>query len=302
MLGIFIALLYNFYSNKNTNNTSDIPTSTITRTAKNSGTNYFISSKDKNLKLENLTITNNSVDFILNIENFDNLNIDNNIITVFVNNVQVYFDFNDKINNKKYEFAIKPNSNCFNLKINNLNVNKKENDLLIIISKKCSNYDMTSSYEERQSNSTNFFNLKLFNYNSKNNGDSKKEYQHLDSEKDIKMNNGIYLNQWLNNNKKDINPFIKSKTNQKIDIPVIIKNDSKYNESNIMLLVNDEQYKVANKDYINIKLNNSLAKFIFLCVEAPNQKGNYNIKVAMKCKNKGNQIYFISNTIKLIVE
>ncbi|KGI36635.1 hypothetical protein [Clostridium tetani] len=42
--------------------------------------------------------------------------------------------------------------------------------------------------------------------------------------------------------------------------------------------------------------------FKFFSIETPKQKGNYKIKVAMSCKNKKKQTYFISNTVNLIVE
>lgn len=299
ILGIFVALLYNIYSNKNITNKQ---TNTITRMSENSGIKYSILSNYNNEKLEKLNVTYNSVKFILNIYNFDNFEKKNNIITIFINNIQVNFDFNNKKNNKNYAFNLKAKNNSFKLKINNLNLTNKENNLLIMISKKGSNYNIMDSYEEQKSNSTNFINLKLFNYNIKNTNNIKTEYKHYDYEKDIKINTGIYLNQSLNDSKINIIPFIKSKTNKKIYIPVIIKNDNKYVEANIICLVNNQQYKLYNQNYISLKLNNSLAKFMYFCIESPNQKENYKINVILRCKNKDIQQNYLSNTINLIVE
>ncbi|KGM93981.1 hypothetical protein Z968_12335 [Clostridium novyi A str. 4552] len=238
----------------------------------------------------------------MNIYNFDHFNKKNNVITIFINNVQVCFDFNNKKNNKNYTFNLNSKNNNFKLKINNLNTINKENDLLIVVSRKASSYDIMNSYEEKTSNLTHFINLKLFNFNIKNQNNIRKEYKYYEDEKNIKVNNGIYLNQLFNDSRININPFIKSKTNKKIYLPLIIKNDSKYNEASLIFLVNNQQCKLYNQNYINLKLNNSLAKFMYLCIEAPNQKGKYKMNVIMICKNKDNQQNYLSNTVNLIVE
>ncbi|QPW59408.1 hypothetical protein IRP63_16065 (plasmid) [Clostridium botulinum] len=93
ILGIFVALLYNIYSNKNITNKQ---TNTITRMSQNSGIKYSILSNYNNEKLEKINLTDNSVKFILNVYNFDNFEKKSNIITIFINNIQVDFDFNNK--------------------------------------------------------------------------------------------------------------------------------------------------------------------------------------------------------------
>lgn len=53
---------------------------------------------------------------------------------------------------------------------------------------------------------------------------------------------------------------------------------------------------------IFIKINNLLAKFMFLCIEATKKGESYKIRAIIRCKNKEDQQNFISNTINLIVE
>ena len=221
----------------------------------------------------------------------------------FLNNIQVSFDFNDNKNNKNYVFDLEPKNNCFTIKINDLKITESENDLLIIISNENKDYDITNAFEEKKSNSIHFVNTKIYNYSIKNNiAITKEKYENYDYENASKINDGIYINKSLNKNTINGSNIIKAKPNEKIYIPIIIKNMPTYNEASLILLINDEQYKLNDKNYINIKLNNSLAKTKLFFIETPNAKGNYKLKIAICCKNNEHRQYFISNTINLILE
>ncbi|MBZ9618527.1 hypothetical protein [Clostridium estertheticum] len=298
--GILVGALFNIISSKNIKQTGNIQTKSIVNNSPNSGFRYTISkNKNRESNAENLIIKGNSFEFYLNIDNYYKLKKTNNVICIFINNIQVNFDLNDNKNNPKYTFNLEPKNNCFKIKINNLKVTKNENDLLLIISEKDNEYDITSDFEERKSNSTHFINTKIFNYNIKN---VKDEYQDYDEEKDAKINDGIYVNKSLNENTITGSVIVKAKPNEKIHIPIIIKNSFDYSEASLILLINDKQYKLDNRNNINFKLNNSLAKIKVFCIETPKAKGNYKLKIAMCYKNNEHRQYRISNTINLILE
>jgi hypothetical protein len=305
--GIAIALLFNKFFDKNVsknfNVEADTDAESTTSEVQNSGFRYTIcKNQDIKSNIENLIIKDNSLEFYLNINNYYNYKKEKNVIYVFINNVQVSFSLNDNKSEKKRIFDLEPKNNCFKITINDLKVKNNENDLVLLIGEKDEDYDVTNSFEERKSNKTHFINKKVFDYTIKENNDE--EYQDCVAEKNAKVSDGIYINKVIDDDMMNGSPIIKAKVDEKIQIPIIIKNQPNYNEASLILLIDDEQYKLDDKDYLNIKFDNSFPKTKLLCIETPKESGTYKLRIALCCKNNENKKrqYYMSNTINLILE